>query len=174
VVIANHISYLDSILMVSMFKRHTTIVKADLFTIPIMGLMLRLSGYLPSAGTGHLAEILVQRTEDLPRTLAAGDNLFIFPEGTRSRDGTIGEFSPGAFKLARLCRTPIHVLRIRNSDRLFKPGRFLFQTCRRNTISIDLAAQMNPHYDSQDFSIDVLMKQARQAMDNQPIDNEAA
>lgn len=169
VVVCNHISYIDSILLISLFKRHTTIVKARLLTIPIFGMMLRLSGYIPSEARGRLAEMMVQRLETLGHDLAGGANLFIFPEGTRSRNGQIGRFNPGAFKIARMCRLPIHVIRIRNSDRLFTPGRFLFNTGCDNTITIEVVGRMTPDYDAPDFSMADLMERARRLMLTQAV-----
>jgi 1-acyl-sn-glycerol-3-phosphate acyltransferase len=36
-------------------------------------------------------------------SLAAGDSLIIFPEGTRQLDGAVGEFKPGLYHLAKAC-----------------------------------------------------------------------
>jgi 1-acyl-sn-glycerol-3-phosphate acyltransferase len=158
VVVCNHISYLDPILLISLYERHTTIAKARLFNIPLYGKMLALSGYLPSAATGRLAELMLHRMETMAADLAAGGNLIIFPEGTRGRDGRIGRLNKGAFKIARLCRAPIKVLLIRNTDKLFKPGRFLFDTQRPNRISVELLADIDPDYDDRSASIDNLMQ----------------
>ena len=165
VIVCNHVSYIDSILMISLFRRHTTIVKDRLFHMPVMGWVLKLSGYLPSVTEGPLAELMLRRMETITADLAAGTNLFIFPEGTRSRDGRIGPFNPGAFKIARLCRAPLKVLFIRNTNRLFKPDKFLFNTCTANTITVELIAELTPPYDSDNFSIQILMEEVRQLME---------
>ncbi|MFZ1985031.1 MAG: lysophospholipid acyltransferase family protein [Desulfatitalea sp.] len=159
VIVCNHVSYIDPLLLISLFARHTTIVKNRLFQIPIFGWMLGLSGYLPAASEGRLAERMVQRMEALPGFLADGGNLIVFPEGTRSRTGAVGEFNAGAFKIARLCRAPVAVVAVDNSDRLFTPGRFRFNTCRANTITVRLLARWTPPYDSAQFSVKALMGQ---------------
>ena len=161
VVVCNHVSYIDPLLLISLFARHTTIVKNRLLRIPIFGWMLALSGYLPADSRGPLAGRMVERLEQMPRFLAAGGNLIVFPEGTRSRNGAVGALNAGAFKIARLCRAPLAVVRIENSDRLFTPGRFLFNTCRANTITVRLLAQVTPPYDSAQFSVKELMGQVR-------------
>jgi 1-acyl-sn-glycerol-3-phosphate acyltransferase len=161
VVVCNHLSYIDSILLISLLKNHTTIVKERLFHIPILNWVLKLSGYLPSASGGAFSEMLVRRMGNLCRDLSRGVNLFVFPEGTRSRNGTIGEFNSGAFKIARLCRKPIQVLYIRNSDKLFKPGRFLFNARSLHTITLTAVACIRPDYDTPGFSIAGVMNQAR-------------
>jgi 1-acyl-sn-glycerol-3-phosphate acyltransferase len=164
VIVCNHISYIDSIFLVSLFKKHTTIVKSSLFHLPIMGTLLKRSGYVPSESAGPLADIMVHRMDTLCETLATGSNLIVFPEGTRSRTGAIGPFNPGAFKLARLCRAPMQVLFIRNSEKLFKPGRFLFNTRCFNTISLQPLAEIKPDYEQDNFSHTELMDEVRGMM----------
>jgi len=161
VIVANHASYLDPILLISFFPRHTTIAKARLFRIPIYSRMLRLSGYIPSAADGATTGLMLEAMEKMPAFLAAGGNLIIFPEGTRSRDGQIGALNTGAFKIARLCRAPIHVLYLENTARLFRPGRFLFDTRTANTIRVAHLACIRPRYDDPGFSLAGLMDQVR-------------
>lgn len=165
VVIANHISYLDPILLFSLFPRHTTIAKRRLFHIPIFGLVLKLSGYLPSASDRLLADLVLSRIEHMPSLLADGGNLVAFPEGTRSRDGRIGSFNTGAFKIARLCNAPIDVLYLEGTARLFKPGRFLFDTGSPNTIYARHLAHIEPCYDDPDFSLRALMAKVREILE---------
>ena len=161
VVVCNHVSYIDPLLLISLFARHTTIVKNRLFHIPIFGWMLTLSGYLPADSQGPLAGRMVEQLEQMPGFLAGGGNLFVFPEGTRSHNRAVGALNSGAFKIARLCRAPLAVVRIENSDRLFTPGRFLFNTGQANTITVQLLAQVTPPYDSAGFSVKELMGQVR-------------
>ena len=58
VVISNHCSYLDPLLMIALFPHHRTIVKGRLFKIPLFGTMLKLSGYLPASMEGDLGGLL--------------------------------------------------------------------------------------------------------------------
>jgi 1-acyl-sn-glycerol-3-phosphate acyltransferase len=158
VVVCNHVSYLDPLLLISLFERHKTIAKSSLFKIPIFGSMLRLSGYLPSSPEGSLKELLIHHMETMSDYLAAGGILFIFPEGTRSRDGVIGGLNKGAFKIARLCRVPIKVLFVRNTNALFRPGKFLFNTGISNTVTLDTVETIAPDYDDETISISQLME----------------
>jgi 1-acyl-sn-glycerol-3-phosphate acyltransferase len=121
--------------------------------------MLRLSGYLPSSADGSLAEVMLTRMEQMPELFAAGGNLFVFPEGTRSRDGKIGDFNAGAFKIARMCKVPIDVLYMQNTARLFRPGRFLFDTRSANTVRVEHLTRIQPRYDDPGFSLKALMAQ---------------
>ena len=165
VVVANHVSYLDPILLISFFPRHTTIAKRRLFHIPIYGRVLRLSGYLPSSSDGSLADLMLARMEQMPAFLAGGGNLVVFPEGTRSRDGRIGPLNAGAFKIARLCNAPIDVVYMAGTARLFKPGRFLFATGSSNIIRVRHLARIAPRYDDPDFSLPDLMARVRRILE---------
>ena len=78
VIICNHISYIDSILMISLFKRHNTIVKERLFHIPIFGWMIRMFGYLPSTAGGALGELADSTDRNLMCRHGKGDKCFRF------------------------------------------------------------------------------------------------
>ncbi len=55
--------------------------------------------------------------------LAAGWSLIVFPEGTRSRDGWVGEFRMGAARLAVENRVPVVPIAIRGSYQAMPRGR---------------------------------------------------
>ena len=52
VIVCNHQSYLDPLLLISVFPRHKTIVKNSFFSVPIFGWFLKNSGYMPSKSRG--------------------------------------------------------------------------------------------------------------------------
>jgi len=160
-ILANHLSFLDPILFVSLFERQKTIVKRDYFRLPVFGGILKSSGYIPSLAAGLFAADMVDQIKQMRAYFAAGGNLFIFPEGTRSRNGRLGPFDKGAFKIARLCRaTPIQVVRIDGTGRLFAPGRFRFNTGEPIVISVTLAGTLAPDYEGEG-SLEALVDQAR-------------
>jgi 1-acyl-sn-glycerol-3-phosphate acyltransferase len=167
VIVCNHLSYLDPLLLISLLKQHKTIVKSTFFSVPIFGWFMKQSGYIPSTSEGRLSELMIERIDAMDGYLSSGGNLFIFPEGTRSRNGTIGRLNKGAFKIARLCQTPIKVLYIRNTNKLFTPGKFLFNTLVSNTITVEPITGIEPDYQSDKFSISELMSQVRSLLENQ-------
>lgn len=148
VVVCNHRSYLDPLILISLYGRQKTIVKSWLFTLPVFGRLMQWSGYIPSSSQGRFADLMLRQVESLDNFISAGGNLFIFPEGTRSRDGCIGHLSRSTFKIARRCRAPIRVLFVNNTEKLFRPGQFRFETQGPNTISV----QMVGGIDSDDWS----------------------
>jgi 1-acyl-sn-glycerol-3-phosphate acyltransferase len=137
VVVCNHLSYLDPLLLIVLFPRHKTIVKSTFFKVPLFGWLMKQSGFIPAANKGSLLTVMVERIESLGEFLAAGGNLFIFPEGTRSRDGAIGQFNRGAFKIAGHTHAPLQVLKVSGTGQLFTPGRFLFNASAATTIAVE-------------------------------------
>ena len=144
VVIANHRSYLDPILLISMYPKHKTFVKGIFFKIPIMRWVMKSGGYIPFMPRGEYSDYIEESIKNMAGFLKSGGNLFIFPEGRRSRDGSLGKFQKGAFTIACNNRVPLHVIYINNTDRLFTPGKFFFNTCIKNTISVDLLGSLDP------------------------------
>jgi 1-acyl-sn-glycerol-3-phosphate acyltransferase len=137
VVIANHVSYLDPLLMVALFPRQTTFVKRGWFRVPLFGWCLHAAGYLPAGSDDGLDPAALRRIEALGEHLRAGGIVFLFPEGHRGPPGAIGSFRKGAFRLARRCGVPVEMVLIRNTDALFTPGRFLLRTCVPNTLAVE-------------------------------------
>jgi 1-acyl-sn-glycerol-3-phosphate acyltransferase len=165
VIVSNHVSYLDPILLISLYGMQKTIVKSVFFRLPIFGWVIKNSGYLPSETGDELNELMIEQIEGMERYIASGGNLFVFPEGTRSRDGRIGRLNKGAFKIARRCQAPINVLFIQNTDRLFRPEKFLFNTCIPNTIKIELIGSIAPDYQKTSPGISNLMTEVRNMME---------
>ena len=56
------------------------------------------------------------------RLLAAGHDVIVFPEGTRSRDGDIGDFHGGAARLAAAAGAPLLPAGISGTRTLLPPG----------------------------------------------------
>lgn len=148
VIVCNHLSYLDPLLLISLFDQQRTLVKARFFSMPVFGWIIKKSGYFPASGAGQSTRLMIKQMDSMQDFLDNGGNLFIFPEGTRGRDGRLGELNQGAMKIARLCRAPLYVLGLANTDKLFPPGRFLFQTRENNIISLKLLGRIMPdsHY----------------------------
>ncbi len=159
IIICNHLSYLDPILFISLFRSQRTIVKAVFFKVPIFGWVLNNSEYIPSSEGEGFNRILSGTIRKIKRHLSDGGILFIFPEGTRSRDGRLAKFRKGAFKIAKKCEAPIELLFIKNTNALFKPGRFSFNTCVKNLISIERIGKITPDYKNKKFSLLGLIKQ---------------
>ncbi|MDD5722782.1 MAG: lysophospholipid acyltransferase family protein [Syntrophales bacterium] len=166
IIVANHVSFLDPILFVSLFDKQKTIVKGNYFNLPVFGGILRTSGYITSLAEAGPTEDMLNQIKSMGTYLTGGGNIFVFPEGTRSRNGHIGPFDKGAFRIARLCRAPIQVVVIRNTDKLYSPDHFLFNTHENHVIEVLLAGSFQPEYDSGSFSLSGLMAEVRTLMES--------
>jgi len=160
VIVSNHVSYLDPILLISLYEKQKTIAKRTFFKLPVFGWILKTSGYIPSILDGN--SDMIRRIEAMGAYLASGGNLFIFPEGSRSRDGRIGRFNKSAFKIAANCNACICVLFIQNTAVLYPSGRFRFNTCVSNTIRVELIGRIEP--DNKNTSVSELAEKARTLM----------
>jgi len=161
VIVCNHLSYLDPILLISLLPQQRTIVKNTFFKIPFFGWFMKNAGYVPSAPSEMLGAAMVKNLESIKEHLAAGGNLFVFPEGTRSRDGKLGTFNKGVFSIAHYCNAPLALIFIKDTDKLFRPGSFSFNTRDFNEIKVELIDFLDPDYQSKDFSTSVLANYVR-------------
>jgi 1-acyl-sn-glycerol-3-phosphate acyltransferase len=105
VVVSNHESFTDILLISHLPWEMKWLSKAELFRIPIMGWMMWLVGDIPvKRGFGPSA------LEAMARCRKALDNrvsVMIFPEGTRSKTSELLPFKDGAFRLAIEAGVPI-------------------------------------------------------------------
>jgi len=168
------LSFLDPILLVSLFPRHKTVVKSTFFGYPFFSWVLKVSGYLPSSPGEEHVEHMIRNLETLQDFLSSGGNLFIFPEGTRSRNGKLGPFEKGAFTIARNCHAPIQVIRIRNSHHFFPTGTLLFNATDKIRVTVERIGTLTPESIDKAGSLSKLIETARacyQAQEQQSAEN---
>jgi 1-acyl-sn-glycerol-3-phosphate acyltransferase len=104
-IVSNHQSQLDILVHFRLFLYYKIVSKAEIFRVPFMGWNMNLNRYIKlTRGDKNAARKMMAASE---KNLAAGESVFIYPEGTRSLDCKIKAFKPGAFVLARNARVPI-------------------------------------------------------------------
>jgi 1-acyl-sn-glycerol-3-phosphate acyltransferase len=105
VVISNHQSLLDILVLFNLFFHFKFVSKIEIFKIPLIGWNMYLNKYitLKRGDKKSIARML----KDCEEALENGSSVLIFPEGTRSPDGQIKEFKLGAFILALKMKAPI-------------------------------------------------------------------
>jgi 1-acyl-sn-glycerol-3-phosphate acyltransferase len=115
VIVANHLSILDILVLYGLFRPFKWVSKASIFRIPFIGWNMTLNDYVPLR-RGDRASI--QRMMDhCRRHLAAGMPVLLFPEGTRSLDGVLQPFKEGAFRLACEAGCPLIPVAISGTER---------------------------------------------------------
>jgi len=105
VIVANHLSLLDILVLYGLFRPFKWVSKASIFRIPFVGWNMRLNDYVGLRRGDR--ESIRQMMNHCREHLAAGSPLLIFPEGTRSQDGVLQAFKDGAFKLAAEAGCPV-------------------------------------------------------------------
>ena len=95
---ANHSSFTDVFLAACLGGERKFLSKKSIFNIPLLGWQMRIAGDVPLVRGDHdsARAAMRQMRERLDRRLS----VIFFPEGTRSADGSLGEFRQGAFRLA--------------------------------------------------------------------------
>lgn len=106
IVIANHPSLLDVVILIALTPRAQCIVKHQLWNHVMLGRLMRVAGYIRN---DLEPDKLVEACQS---ALGQGDSLIIFPEGTRSMPGSPLRFQRGFANLAALTRAPIQTVLI--------------------------------------------------------------
>ena len=140
VMVANHLSLLDILVLFRLFRHFKWVSKVENFRIPCVGLNMRLNEYIElRRGDRDSVVAMLRHCEE---TLEAGSSIMMFPEGTRSPSGLMRQFKPGAFELALKTRSPILPIVVEGTaDALPKKG-FVLQG--RHPIRISVLDEIAP------------------------------
>ena len=103
IVVANHPSMLDAVMLVARLPRSACIMKASLAHNPLLGPGARLARYILNDSTYNMVQAAVQDLRD-------GGQLVLFPEGTRTTRAPLGEFHSSFTLIARRAGAPIQTV----------------------------------------------------------------
>jgi len=121
IVACNHLNNADpGIIGVSIRRRVVFMAKAEMFEWPLFGGYVRLVGAFPVRRFEADLAALRRATELLKRGLA----LMMFPEGTRSKTGTMAAGHPGTAILALRAGVPIVPVAITGTEIVKMPSAF--------------------------------------------------
>ena len=104
-VLANHPSLIDVVVLISVIPNADCVVKAHLFRNPFIRGVIQSTGYISNESPEGLLQ-------DCEQSLRAGNNLIVFPEGTRTTPGQALHFKRGAANIALRCQAPISLVGI--------------------------------------------------------------
>jgi 1-acyl-sn-glycerol-3-phosphate acyltransferase len=105
-IIANHPTLLDVVLLMALMPRAQCIVKHELWSNRYLGGVVRIAGYISNNLAPEALLAACQKSFDL------GDNLIVFPEGTRTKPGQSPHFQRGFANIALLTAAPIQLITI--------------------------------------------------------------
>ena len=123
VLVANHQSTVDIPMLLSAFPRTVRfLAKRELGEIPLFGKAMAAAGNLFIDRDDPRDAVRMLR--EAGARLNDGRLVVVFPEGTRSVDGSIGEFRPGAFYLAQKSGAPVVPVYLDGGCRAIPKGDF--------------------------------------------------
>ena len=124
VVVANHASYVDGILLKALLPaRFCFVIKKEVATLPLIGLLLRRIGsefvdrFNRNAGAADARRLM--------KAADSGQALAFFPEGTFTEEPGLGKFHAGAFAIAARAGLPVVPLAILGTREVLPCGAML-------------------------------------------------
>lgn len=104
--VGNHISFFDIIVTYPLMKRPTGyIAKKEIKKVPFLSWWMYFVNciFLDRKDPRQGLKSVLEASEKIKN----GTSIFLFPEGTRSKDGKLAEFKDGGFKIATKAKAPI-------------------------------------------------------------------
>jgi 1-acyl-sn-glycerol-3-phosphate acyltransferase len=144
VLVANHQSWLDPIVMFTLERRLSGPARGYLFRTPVLGSVLTFARFYVS-DTGEPAPLNRMR-QGVQEALDHCGTLLFYPEGTRTRTGEIGDFHMGAFRMAVEYKLPIQPVVIDGLDRTLPAGGLLVGTRGRYLVQVRYLDPIEPPY----------------------------
>jgi len=105
-VMANHPSLIDVVVLISLIPNADCVVKTHLFNNVFLKGVVRNTGYISNADPVGLLD-------DCQASLKAGNNLIIFPQGTRTKPDESLRFQRGAANIAIRCQAKVTSVMLR-------------------------------------------------------------
>lgn len=118
---SNHASNLDPlVLLPAVPRRASVLVKRELFRVPMLGAGMRLADFISVSRTQM--ESATASVAAGAAKLRDGRSVVVFAEGTRSPDGRLRPFRPGAFAMAIEAGVPVVPVSLAGTHRLLRKG----------------------------------------------------
>ena len=143
-VIANHPSLLDYVLLASVMNETDCLVKSALLRNPFVSGVIRAADYLINDQAEKLLPACRQR-------LRQGDTILIFPEGTRTLPGEKMTLQRGAANIAVRCASDLRVVVIRCTEHMLGKQSKWYNappTKPRFTVTVGERVQIDQFYDA--------------------------
>jgi len=134
VIISNHHSLLDILLLNRIWSRFRWVSKSENFKVPILGPTMRMAKYIEIM-RGNKESIIKMMDKSLD-TLSRGISIMMFPEGTRSRSEDPGKFKTGAFQLALKAGRPILPVVLHGTGKVLPKKGFRFSSGHLLTVKV--------------------------------------
>jgi 1-acyl-sn-glycerol-3-phosphate acyltransferase len=138
-IIANHPTLIDIVLLMALLPDAKCVVKPALFANPFLRQIVRAAGYIRNDCE---PEVLIEKCRE---SLAAGNNLIIFPEGTRSVPGKPLRFQRGFAHVATLTGVSLQPVTITCEPITLVKGEPYYKIpASRPSFRIEVADELDP------------------------------
>ncbi|MEM8607986.1 MAG: MFS transporter [Myxococcota bacterium] len=112
VLVANHVTYVDWLILSSAYQRPLRFVMHQQFLkLPLVGWAFRDAKVIPIASARENAHAVAHAMDRIAEELEEGNVVCLFPEGELTQDGELGALKPGIEKV--VARTPVPVIPVR-------------------------------------------------------------
>ena len=137
---ANHASYLDVLaLMQGLGSEYHFVAKTEVGRMPFIGTFLRKMGHLTFDRAD--AQSRLRQSEQLEELLREGKSVFVFPEGTFTKEDGVRPFQLGAFKAAVDAGVPIVPISLAGTRKFLRDGTYL---PRPSNVTITVSPPLYP------------------------------
>lgn len=126
VIVANHQSLADIVVMYKTKMQFKWVAKESLFKVPFVGWSMSLAKHI-KLERGKFSSIKKVYRE-AAHWLRGGMSVLFFPEGTRSGTDEMGDFQNGAFKLAIKEKVPVLPIAIEGTGNAIPKGTWILST----------------------------------------------
>ena len=163
VFLSNHQGNVDAPVFLHVIPRDwSALIKKEMMRLPILSLVLKRAQFVPierlNPKQAHLS------VEQGARLLSEGKSFLAFPEGTRSRDGSLGAFKKGVFIMAIKAQAPIIPITILNSAKVQPPGEYGIRPGRIQVIFHDAIETKGMHLEDRNLLVERVREAIASAM----------
>jgi len=121
---SNHASYFDVLpLMLGLGVPYRFVAKLEVGSMPFIGTFLTQMGHMKFDRTSP--ESRLRQAQEMEEFLRNGESVFVFPEGTFTREDGIRPFQLGAFKAAVATGAPIIPVSLDGTRKVLRDGTYL-------------------------------------------------
>lgn len=137
-IISNHPTLMDYVVIVSRLKHCQVIVKQALLNNFFMKKIIVSGGYIQNTQS-------IETLEQIKQALNDGQNVLMFPEGTRSEPDQPLTLQRGAAQVAIRAQAPIQLIHIKTTtSKLDKKGKWYKVPNKKIHFCVDVGAQIDP------------------------------
>lgn len=120
VIVANHVSFVDSLISSVICLKKKYMIGHIFTKIPIFGWLAKTAGFVYA--DRNRPDINRDAVDRAIETMKDGCSFWLYPEGRRELPGQLGEFKTGAYRIAKATGLPILPITMKNTEKGMRFG----------------------------------------------------